>query len=202
MRIESESIMWTRLKFTVLGCISMAVPQVSIGPMVYTSCLAIYTYLIFPLFLPWLFFLRYYPYHYAPFMSDLKQFSGQPLEKFELGEPLFPLHQLLAKLHPDLKALLPQAYQVADTIQLLTYDELIFLPQKCLVVNRDSPLIDFFPADLNNWDQVVFHSYIDKVSKVVCTRLTYISECKMWRKQPQQDLFNLFMWFKNAKVWL
>ena len=64
----------------------------------------------------YLFSLRYYPYHYAPFMSDLKQFSGQPPKEFELGEPMFPLHQLLAKLHPASSALLPKAYQVTDTM--------------------------------------------------------------------------------------
>ena len=75
----------------------------------------------------YLFSLRYYPYHYAPFMSDLKQFSGQPPKEFELGEPMFPLHQLLAKLHPASSALLPKAYQVTDTMQLLAYDEFISL---------------------------------------------------------------------------
>ena len=64
-------------------------------------------------------------------MSDLKQFSGQSLKGFEVGEPMFPLHQMVAKLHPASSALLPKAYQVTDTIQLLTYDEFIslFLPQ-------------------------------------------------------------------------
>ena len=63
------------------------------------------------------------------------------------------------------------------------------------MVNKDSPLIDFFPTDFDSDDNLgqVFHSYIDKVSKVVCTRLAYISGCEMWRKQSQQDLF---MWFK------
>ena len=37
---------------------------------------------------------------------------------------------------------------------------------KCLVVNKDSPLIDFFPDPDDNWGQIVFHSYIDKASEV------------------------------------
>ena len=49
---------------------------------------------------------------------------------------------------------------------------------QCLVVNKDSPLIDLFPTEFDpddNWGQIVFHSYIDKVSEVACTRPAYVS---------------------------
>ena len=69
---------------------------------------------------------------------------------------------------------------------------------KCLVVNKDSPLMDIFPTDFDpddNWGQIVFHSYVDKVNEVICSRLKCVSECKIWRKPPHQDLF---VWFKNT----
>lgn len=39
----------------------------------------------------------YYPHHYAPYISDIHDFSGLNLE-FEMGEPFLPYQQLLAVL--------------------------------------------------------------------------------------------------------
>ena len=39
---------------------------------------------------------------------------------------------------------------------------------KRLVAKKDSPLIKFFPTDYSE-EQIVFHSYIDKVSEIACT---------------------------------
>ena len=44
-----------------------------------------------------LFLLQFYPYHYAPFVSDIKGISNLQLE-FEQGEPFLPFQQLLAVL--------------------------------------------------------------------------------------------------------
>ena len=96
-----------------MGCKHLITPSIIICVMILISWPS-YSYSIF------LMILRHYPYHYAPFMSDLNQFSGQPLKEFELGEPMFPLHQELAMSHPASSVHLPKAYQVADTIQLLT----------------------------------------------------------------------------------
>ena len=56
-------------------------------------------------------FHRFYPYHYAPFVSDLKSFASINV-KFDLGVPFKPFQQLLAVLPPASKKLLPPAYQV------------------------------------------------------------------------------------------
>ena len=55
--------------------------------------------------------LRFYPYHFAPYVSDLKDFASINI-KFELGIPFEPFQQLLAVLPPASKRLLPPAYQV------------------------------------------------------------------------------------------
>ena len=54
---------------------------------------------------------RFYPYHYAPFVSDLKGFSSlQPV--FELGKPFLAFEQMLACVPPTLAYHLPKPYQV------------------------------------------------------------------------------------------
>lgn len=54
---------------------------------------------------------RYYPYHYAPFLSDIKKVSGLKLT-FDLGKPFMPFQQLLAVLPAASMELLPEAYRV------------------------------------------------------------------------------------------
>ncbi len=54
---------------------------------------------------------RFYPYHYAPYVSDVHGFADLCID-FELGTPFLPFEQLLAVLPPASKALLPRAYQV------------------------------------------------------------------------------------------
>lgn len=54
---------------------------------------------------------RFYPYHYAPFLSDIRGISSLRIH-FELGEPFKPFEQLLAVLPAASKGLLPVCYQV------------------------------------------------------------------------------------------
>ncbi|XP_038312964.1 5'-3' exoribonuclease 1 isoform X4 [Canis lupus familiaris] len=53
----------------------------------------------------------YYPYHYAPFLSDIRNISTLKIH-FELGKPFKPFEQLLAVLPAASKNLLPTCYQV------------------------------------------------------------------------------------------
>ena len=55
---------------------------------------------------------RFYPYHYAPYVSDIKGFSDIVID-FDVGHPFLPFEQLLAVLPPASKSLLPKAYQVS-----------------------------------------------------------------------------------------
>ncbi|XP_072761689.1 5'-3' exoribonuclease 1 isoform X2 [Anoplolepis gracilipes] len=92
----------------------------------------------------------YYPHHYAPYISDIKDFKDLKLE-FELGEPFLPFQQLLAVLPAYSKDLLPKAFQ-------------------SLLTEESSPIINYYPhdfkTDLNGkkqeWEAVVLIPFIDE----------------------------------------
>ncbi|PBC30137.1 5'-3' exoribonuclease [Apis cerana cerana] len=92
----------------------------------------------------------YYPHHYAPYISDIKDFKDLKLE-FELGEPFLPFEQLLAVLPSYSKELLPSAFQT-------------------LLTEEKSPIINYYPSefetDLNGkeqeWEAVVLIPFINE----------------------------------------
>ncbi|KAF7223264.1 5'-3' exoribonuclease 1 isoform X1 [Nothobranchius furzeri] len=92
----------------------------------------------------------YYPYHYAPFLSDIKNISGLKLT-FDLGKPFMPFQQLLAVLPAASKVLLPECY-------------------RDLMTSTNSPIIEYYPldfkTDLNGkqqeWEAVVLIPFIDE----------------------------------------
>ncbi|XP_006869917.1 PREDICTED: 5'-3' exoribonuclease 1 isoform X2 [Chrysochloris asiatica] len=92
----------------------------------------------------------YYPYHYAPFLSDIRDISTLKIH-FELGKPFKPFEQLLAVLPSASKNLLPICYQH-------------------LMTSEDSPIIEYYPpdfkTDLNGkqqeWEAVVLIPFIDE----------------------------------------
>jgi len=92
----------------------------------------------------------YYPHHYAPYMSDVKDFSDLKIE-FELSKPFLPFQQLMAVLPPASKNLLPK-------------------PLQNLMLEDSSPVKDFYPlefeTDLNGklqeWEAVVLIPFIDE----------------------------------------
>jgi 5'-3' exoribonuclease 2 len=92
----------------------------------------------------------YYPYHYAPFASDLYESAVLNVE-FELGKPFSPLAQLMAVL-PSLSGhLVPEPYRK-------------------LMCEKDSPILDFYPLnftqDLNGkkfmWQAIALLPFIDE----------------------------------------
>ncbi|KAK2895723.1 5'-3' exoribonuclease 1 isoform X2 [Channa argus] len=92
----------------------------------------------------------YYPYHYAPFLSDIRNISELKLT-FELEKPFMPFQQLLAVLPAASMALLPEPY-------------------RHLMTSESSPIIEYYPldfkTDLNGkqqeWEAVVLIPFIDE----------------------------------------
>lgn len=92
----------------------------------------------------------YYPHHYAPFISDLKNFKNLVL-KFDMSEPFLPFQQLMSVLPAGSRAHVPECY-------------------KKLMTSPDSELIEFYPqnfeTDLNGkkqeWEAVVLIPFIDE----------------------------------------
>lgn len=92
----------------------------------------------------------YYPHHYAPYISDLKDFKGLNI-KFEMSEPFLPFQQLMSVLPCQSRDHVPECY-------------------KKLMTSPESELIDFYPVqfetDLNgkkqDWEAVVLIPFIDE----------------------------------------
>lgn len=92
----------------------------------------------------------FYPYHYAPFASDLVGVGDLKID-FELGEPFRPFDQLMGVFPADSKELVPE-------------------PFRRLMTEADSEVIDFYPTDfaidLNGkkqaWQGVILLPFIDE----------------------------------------
>uniref|UniRef100_A0A6G1SN29 5'-3' exoribonuclease n=1 Tax=Aceria tosichella TaxID=561515 RepID=A0A6G1SN29_9ACAR len=99
----------------------------------------------------------FYPYHYAPFISDILNFKTVDVH-FEMGEPFKPYDQLLSVLPAASSSLLPKMY-------------------RSLVTSSDSPLAQFFPTEVeydlngkqNDWEAVVLAPFIDEQALLKAT---------------------------------
>ncbi|XP_075158427.1 5'-3' exoribonuclease pacman [Haematobia irritans] len=118
----------------------------------------------------------YYPHHYAPFISDLKNFKDHKIT-FDMGKPFLPFQQLLAVLPAASKSLLPAAYRE-------------------LMTSPSSELIDFYPEDfetdlngkINEWEAVVLIPFIDEKlllqAMESCNQNLTLEECKRNQHGP------------------
>uniref|UniRef100_A0A1L8DX97 5'-3' exoribonuclease 1 n=2 Tax=Nyssomyia neivai TaxID=330878 RepID=A0A1L8DX97_9DIPT len=92
----------------------------------------------------------YYPHHYAPFVSDLRNFRDLSFN-YEMGRPFLPFEQLLAVLPAASRAHLPEAYQG-------------------LMTDAKSDIIDYYPTDFETdlngkrqeWEAVVLIPFINE----------------------------------------
>uniref|UniRef100_A0A1E1XLQ0 5'-3' exoribonuclease 1 n=1 Tax=Amblyomma sculptum TaxID=1581419 RepID=A0A1E1XLQ0_AMBSC len=92
----------------------------------------------------------YYPHHYSPYISDIKDFQNLDMS-FDLGKPFLPFQQLMAILPSASKKLVPSAYQD-------------------LMVCESSPIFDYYPEDFNTdlngkqheWEAVVLIPFIEE----------------------------------------
>jgi 5'-3' exoribonuclease 2 len=95
----------------------------------------------------------YYPFHYAPFASDLRNIERfkKDCNSFEINEPFKPVEQLMAVLPEDSSHAIPKKSQ-------------------WLMSDEESPIIDFYPKDVPvdpngkamSWLWVVLFPFIDE----------------------------------------
>ena len=105
----------------------------------------------------------FYPHHYAPYISDVKNFASTVNVSFQMGKPFKPYEQLLAVLPAASKQLLPKSYQ-------------------WLVTDSRSPIIANYPTEFEldmyekqqDWEAVVRIPFIDESAL-----LKAASECSL-----------------------
>jgi len=90
----------------------------------------------------------FYPHHYAPYVSDIRQFASSVSLDFDLGKPFLPYEQLLGVLPAASKALLPTAHHM-------------------LMSSSSSPIYEFYPT---NFEVTIFQTLLSTVRSltIVC----------------------------------
>jgi len=132
----------------------------------------------------------YYPYHYAPFASDLIGMDSLDCSKpdyFTLSKPFTPYQQLMSVLPPDSA-------------------ERCGLPKEChdLMVNKESPILDFYPMDFDldlngkrfTWQAVILLPFIDE-PRLIETLTPHLAKLEGDHKKRNELSDNLLFGLKN-----
>ncbi len=129
----------------------------------------------------------YYPYHYGPLISDVKDLAGALTGlTFDLGEPFKPFEQLLGCLPAASAKFLPRRYQF-------------------LMTSPTSPILDFYPEDFevdmngkhNPWEGVVLIPFIDeaRLRKAIAE---FCPETSLSTEEKRRNSFTKILTFRHS----
>jgi 5'-3' exoribonuclease 1 len=118
----------------------------------------------------------FYPYHYAPMISDLKDLDRFSDLEFTLGNPFKAYEQLMGVLPSLSRKLLPAAYRVrllhekSPNVSHCQITNTPFSFAQDLMTDPTSPIIDFYPTDFDldmngkkqDWEAIVKIPFIDE----------------------------------------
>jgi 5'-3' exoribonuclease 2 len=128
----------------------------------------------------------YYPYHYAPFASDLYDLGVITVD-FEKGQPFSPLSQLMGVLPTRSGHLVPAPY-------------------RHLMNEKDSPILDFYPLkfseDLNgkkySWQAIALLPFIDEKRLLIALEEAQTKLTMEERERDELGFDFLFVGLQNS----
>lgn len=123
----------------------------------------------------------YYPYHYAPFPSDLVSIAERVSPDkitFKPDNPFLPLQQLMSVLPPDSSECIPTPYRK-------------------LMKSALSPIADFYPEDFevdlngkkNDWEGVVLLPFVDE--ERLLEAMSSISQTELTAAEKRRNTLGL-----------
>ncbi|CAF4285934.1 unnamed protein product [Rotaria socialis] len=117
----------------------------------------------------------FYPHHYAPYLSDLKNFKDMKIS-LERGTPFKPYEQLLNEgifyVKTDDVSIIPRSQNLIVFSGVLPPTSCSLLPAilQPLMTDRESPLLKFYPEDFKldqnekkrDWESIVLLPFINE----------------------------------------